>query len=260
MTSDYYKILGLTNGATDEEVKQAYRKLAMIHHPDRGGDAEEFKKIKEAYEMIVSGKADTTDAFGDFFRNQGRSTSGNFDFHWSARNVRNPDIHITTHATLEEAHTGFSREIKFTTPEGSLKKIWVNFPSGSTKDIKIRYAGEGGELLPQQPPGDLYVKLAIQPHGTWEVKNHDLYAECTISVWDAMIGSKLMVTDIDGSSIEVSIPAGVQPGAQLRLKNRGMNIRGSSLRGNAFIVVIVKIPQLSSEDMNRSIIDLQGRI
>jgi curved DNA-binding protein CbpA len=49
---DYYNILGVTKNSTPDEIKQAYRKLVKEHHPDRGGDAEKFKKINEAYDVL----------------------------------------------------------------------------------------------------------------------------------------------------------------------------------------------------------------
>lgn len=49
---DYYKILGVDKKASPEEIKKAYRKLALQHHPDKGGDEAEFKKINEAYQIL----------------------------------------------------------------------------------------------------------------------------------------------------------------------------------------------------------------
>ena len=49
---DYYAVLGITKSSSPEEIKQAYRKLAMKHHPDKGGDEAEFKKINEAYAVL----------------------------------------------------------------------------------------------------------------------------------------------------------------------------------------------------------------
>ena len=48
----YYKILGLQSGARPDEIKKAYRRLALIHHPDKGGDEEKFKELVEAYEIL----------------------------------------------------------------------------------------------------------------------------------------------------------------------------------------------------------------
>ena len=49
---DYYKVLGVAENADEHEIKKAYRKLSLRHHPDRGGEAEEFKKINEAYSTL----------------------------------------------------------------------------------------------------------------------------------------------------------------------------------------------------------------
>ena len=52
MSKDYYQILGVSKDASQDEIKKKYRKLSLQHHPDRGGDAEKFKEVSEAYENI----------------------------------------------------------------------------------------------------------------------------------------------------------------------------------------------------------------
>lgn len=270
---DYYKVLGLTPGASEDEVKKAYRKLASKHHPDKGGDTAKFQEIQVAYDAIISGKANQRDDtwFQDFSQggfqdlhemfNMGRRAGGRnwtFNSGWH-EDISNPDVNVVVPCTLEEAHTGFTKVVEFTLPEGTDKRISITFPPGSTKDVKIRYSGEGSRMAPQQPPGDLYVKLNIQPHSVWNVDRVNLHADIKITAWQAMFGTTVEIEDISGSQIEVSIPAGSQPGAQLRLKGRGLNIRGTSERGNAFLNIEVIIPKLDPEDRTKTILDVEDK-
>jgi curved DNA-binding protein len=270
---DYYKVLGLSLGASEEEVKKAYRKLASKHHPDKGGDTAKFQEIQAAYEAITSGKADKHSSyqFHDFgsngfqdlheMFNMGRRAGGRnwtFNSGWE-EDISNPDVNISIPCTLEEAHTGFTKTVEFTLPEGAEKRIDVTFPPGSNKEIKIRYTGDGGRLMPQKPPGDLYVKLNIQPHNIWAVDRANLYATIRVNAWQAMFGTTVEITDISGTTIEVAVPSGSQPGSQLRLKGRGLNIRGSTERGNAFLTIEVVIPKLDPEDRTKTILDVENK-
>ncbi len=80
MAQDYYEILGVPRGASDEEIKRAYRKLAQIHHPDKpGGDEKKFKEISEAYRTLGDKeKREQYDKFGRAF--DGDASGGGFDF------------------------------------------------------------------------------------------------------------------------------------------------------------------------------------
>lgn len=264
---DYYKTLGVPRGASEEEIKKAYRKLAMKHHPDRGGNEAEFKRIKEAYEALSNPEqyrfntdSGTFHDLNEMFRRGQRAGASHFDFDWNAGSVKNPDINISVTCTLEEAYHGFSKEIEFTLPDGSGKRVHVTFPPGTHRDIKIRYAGEGGKLIPNTPPGDLYVKANIISHSIWRVDGNDLFSIMQISVWQAMFGTTVEFEDISGATMQVTVPPGTQSRSQLRLKGRGMSIRGSSQRGNAFIEVVVLIPALSESDKNKLIVDLEGKV
>ena len=52
--SSSYDILGIDEDSEDEDIKKAFRKKALIHHPDKGGDPEEFRKVREAYEILIN--------------------------------------------------------------------------------------------------------------------------------------------------------------------------------------------------------------
>jgi DnaJ-class molecular chaperone len=106
----------------------------------------------------------------------------------------------------------------------------------------------------------LYVKANIESHPIWRVDGNDLFAILEITVWQAMFGTTVEFDDIGGATMQITVPPGTQSRSQLRLKGKGMNIRGSTVRGNAFLEVVVKIPKLSEEDKTKTIIDLQDKV
>lgn len=272
-----YEILGVKPGASDDEIKRAYRKLASKHHPDKGGDTKKFQEIQAAYESLTSGGAQ---AGGP----QPASGPGGFHFHFGGRGGpfggfedlfrfhgqefdpegqsgfgRNPDITVRVTCTLEEADQGFSRGIQFLAPqETSNRHRVVEFPAGSYSGLKVRYTGEGGRLVPSRPAGDLYVELIVQPHYFWETieGTQDLRARVNVTLREAMVGTSLKIQDITGTGIEVTVPAGTQPGANLRLRGRGVKSLHTNHRGDAYIEIRVQIPALRPEDLNRPIIDI----
>src|SRR5476651_834349 len=82
MAGDYYKILGVDKNSSDDEIKKAYRKLAHKHHPDKqGGDAEKFKEINSAYQVLSDkSKRQQYDQFGSGFEQRGSGGFGGQGF------------------------------------------------------------------------------------------------------------------------------------------------------------------------------------
>lgn len=151
MTNDYYKILGVNKGASDEEIKKAFRKLAHKYHPDKGGDEKKFKEISEAYSVLSDkNKRAQYDKFGRVFDGAGAGPGGfgfngwpgfdqagpfgemKFDFEGgdlsdvfeaffeglgvkSKRRTyrRGADVQIIQEITLEEAFRGVEKEINY---------------------------------------------------------------------------------------------------------------------------------------------------
>lgn len=123
---DYYKTLDIEKSATQDEVKKAFRKLSLIHHPDRGGDENEFKKLSEAYETL--GDPDKRKHYDMFGNNSGPQfnpfTNNHFDnimndffgHHQPSQrqNIISENIDLNIQLTLEELYTGTSKKIEFT--------------------------------------------------------------------------------------------------------------------------------------------------
>lgn len=139
---DYYKILGVSRDASQEEIKKAFHRLAHKYHPDKGGDAQKFKEINEAYQVLSNKeKRAQYDKFGTTFEQQGGFQGygspfgegfsgfdfGNFDgsifedifedfftgtpFSTKKREKRERDIAIDFYITLEDAFNGGEKEI-----------------------------------------------------------------------------------------------------------------------------------------------------
>lgn len=117
-----YDVLGLTKDATTDDVKKAYRKLAREHHPDKGGDAEKFKKVQEAYEVLSDPqKRENFDRFGTpEAPPQGPNPNDIFAqmfggaFGGPRGPVRRADHHHELKIILEDAYRGLSRTFKVT--------------------------------------------------------------------------------------------------------------------------------------------------
>lgn len=121
--TDHYNTLGVSRDASPEEIKKAYRKLAIKHHPDRGGDEEEFKKINEAYSVLSDPERKHAydnpphrggfhpnmnswdDVFGEFFRNMSRRQQ--------AGPVSDKDIRFNLGVNLEQIKRGASQTIRY---------------------------------------------------------------------------------------------------------------------------------------------------
>src|SRR3989338_7203603 len=84
-TKDYYRILGLTKEATEDDIKKAYRKLAHKYHPDKGGDTGKFKEVSEAYQILSDqDKRAQYDKFGRVFDGSAAGTNG-FSWGWGGQ-------------------------------------------------------------------------------------------------------------------------------------------------------------------------------
>ena len=123
---DPYGVLGVTSGAPDTDIRKAYHKLAREHHPDKGGDAEKFKKVQEAYEILSNPqKRQNFDQFGNPEGPMGGGGGGGFTadmfsqmfggaFGGSRGPTRRANRDHELHITLEEAYRGLTKHMRIT--------------------------------------------------------------------------------------------------------------------------------------------------
>jgi DnaJ-class molecular chaperone len=266
---DYYSTLGLKRGASDTDIKKAYRSMAMKHHPDRGGDEKKFKEISQAYEYLTDPqKKSVIDMGGDPNQQQGFHGQGGgpFEFHFGSGNFedvfsqfgfgrqqpRNKSFNINVEITLEEVLTGKEINAEVGIPGGKKKIINIEVPAGIEHGQQIRYQGMGDNSVPSARPGDLLVNVFVRPHPTFRREGDSLIVEKTISVWEALLGVSVEIFTLDKKNLNITIPSGTQPDTVLSCRGEGLPNMRSKQRGNLLVKIKVSIPRnLSIEQMQK---------
>ena len=262
---DYYSTLGLKRGASDADIKKAYRSMAMKHHPDRGGDEKKFKEVTEAYETLSDPQKKQMLDMGvdpnaqhtsyrqgspfEFHFNTGNfeDVFGNFGF--GGRPVRkNKTLNVNIEVTLEDILKGRVIDAEIGIPNGSKRLVNIEVPPGIESGQQIRYRGMGEHTLKDVPPGDLIVNILVKPHSVFQRQGDMLMIKKFISPWDAILGSEITIETIDKKTLTIGIPAGTQPDTVLSCRGEGLPNMRTKVRGNLLIKVQIEIPKnLNSE-------------
>jgi curved DNA-binding protein len=263
---DYYGILGVQKTASADDIKKAYRKAAMKHHPDRGGDQARFKEINEAHDilsdkdkrMMVDQGVDPQNPTQRHYRSNNFNEGGfedifnNFGFNFGfgpagftnrPQQQRNKSLNVSMTLSLEEAFTGINKNITIKYPGGKDKNIGVNIPPGIDNGMAIRYTGMGDDSIPGIPAGDLTIVIEVAPHPVYAREGLNLLADVNVDCFDAMTGSSVEINTLDGRTLQVMVPAGTQPSTTLGLKNEGMRDQHGNV-GKLYVRVNITLPKI----------------
>jgi curved DNA-binding protein len=277
---DYYKILGVERGASEDEIKKNYRKLARKYHPDVSKEAnakEKFQEVSEAYETLKDkekraaydslgshragqdfrpppdwfsrfgrggGAQEDVDLGGvdlsDLFESLGR---GGFGRGFQRRDFKIPgeDYEVTVPLTLEElARGGVEREFRI-----GERNVRARIPRGAAEGERLRLRGKGGPGANGGPAGDLYLNVSVLPHPLFKPNGHDLDLELPVAPWEAALGAQIEIPTLEGE-VAMKLPAGSKSGQKLRLAGKGLPKPGGGA-GDLYAAVQVAVPSAPTE-------------
>jgi curved DNA-binding protein len=251
---DYYSRLGVNKSASPDEIKQAYKKLAMQHHPDRGGDQATFQKINEAYDTLKdpNKKAayDNPQPRADFNMNSQNMNDMFSQFFRQTQRVRkNSGISITVRIKLEDVVTGKDVVGKYMLGSGRQEVANIRIPPGVEDGLIMRYAGLGDNSVKQLPRGDLHVKIIVEKHKTFVRDRSHIRTKCSINVLELILGTEIIVNDLLGNNINVKIPKGTNPGTIMSIAGHGLPDMNTGRPGNLYLEIKGITPKIDDWDM-----------
>ena len=262
MAKDYYKILGVAKGASENEIKKAYRKLAHEHHPDKAGGSEaKFKELNEAYQILGNKeKRAQYDRFGQVFEGgpsgyAGQNPFGGFGFGTEGFRVnmedmgdlseifegmfgggrretykRGSDVEVVAELTMDEAFHGVTRTIRFTTAVACTKCKGIGYDKskGMTQCDTCKGKGEVREARRTFFGNFTQVRNCPACKGRGETPNE----ECKLC------GGSGRTTVTREAKIDIA--PGVEDGQVIQIRGSGEAGEQGASAGDLYVIVRVK--------------------
>jgi curved DNA-binding protein len=280
---DYYKILGIQKTATQQEIKDAYRKLARKHHPDLNPNDKDAKKnfqlINEANEVLSDpAKRKKYDQYGADWQHaeefekakQNQNQSSGFGRQQYSGQASEGDF-SDFFASMFGGGSGFSgksRQVKYRgedynaeihlelldaykTHKQTLtvngKNIRITVPAGIENGQTIKIAGHGGHGTNGGPNGDLYITFSVAQDTTIKRLGDNLYATVDLDLYTAVLGGELIIDTLSGK-VKLTVKPETQNESKVKLKGKGFPVyKKDGQFGDLFVTFNVKIPTNLSE-------------
>jgi curved DNA-binding protein len=293
---DYYKILGVERKASADDIRSAYRKLAMKYHPDKNpGDKkaeDKFKDINEAYQVLSDdAKRARYDQLGSAYSNFRTSGGRPGDFQWDdwfqqqqagqRGGYGNADSAFGGGGNFSDffrmifgeamrsqgrsggAPQGYEQEVDISLQEaydGTTRQLQTN-----ARKLQVRIpagvkTGSKVRVAGAAPDGgDLYLVIHITEDSRFEINGSDLTTTSTVDVFTLILGGDADVETPTGK-VKLNIPAGTQPEQVFRLAGRGMpHLKSPNSKGDLFVKLKVQIPKYLSTKQ-RELLEEAARI
>ena len=209
-----------------------------------GGGSGGFRTMtQEEMEELFGNENPFSDFFTTFFGGSGGPTpgsrTGRVGTRTRARSGR--DVEHELDLSLDEAYHGTTKRLALSHGGGS-RMVDVRIPAGVGDGSRVRVPGEGEPGMGGATAGDLYLRLRLAPHPTFERKGQDLYTTVAVPVPTAVLGGEVDVPTMAGKTVRLKIPPFTQNGQVFRLKGYGMPARGSHAQGDLYARVEAQMP------------------
>ncbi len=280
---DYYEVLGVKKGATDAEVKSAYRKMALKWHPDRNADKkveaeQKFKEINEAYQVLSDPqKKQTYDQFGHAAFDPasgmggnpfaGGSRQGPFTYTYSS-NGQNPfgggfeggDPFEIFEQFFGGGFGGFSQQQR--RPRYSLTIDFIEAVKGVVKEVQI----DGKKKTIKVPAGaddgtrirfeEFDITIDVRAHDRFKREGSDLYLDHPVPFSVLALGGIAEVETID-QKLQLKVRAGTASHTMVRLRGEGVpHLRGGG-KGDLYVRLLATVPEKLTSEQKRALQQLQ---
>ena len=292
---NHYEILGVSNTATADEIKKAYRKLASAHHPDKeGGDTKKFQEIQAAYAILsepqkraqydeelagggrpqhfsfhtgnMGGRGGMPGDIEEMLRSFMQNGGGDGDFGGNPfnpfarrpppRQQKNQDVRINYQIDLVDTLSEQVKMLDLRIPGLPGEQIELKIPRGVFHGAVIKYPELGGKAIKELPRGDLHVQFHVKPHPDFDFDGMTLITQLTIDALEAIIGCEKEITGLDGKVFSLTIPPGTQFGTRFGIKDQGLYHTNMPGRGKLIVMLKIEVPTNLTEDQIKTIRDL----